>query len=337
MRNKKGFTMTELLAVIVILSVIILIAVTAILPRMENARKNTFIDEALAYLKAGKEIQVSGDNSAVCYDISNFDEYVKQDKEGYSGTLFVNSNRVSLNLTNGTYYIKADTKRNLTTADLQETKPNDFIESCTDTSKTYTITYNLDGGTLSSENPASYNINTPAFTLNNPTKSGYKFVGWSGGKNLFNEEELLMAISGATKVDGYYKFKVGSMYSLYGNSGNTFPITNFKSSTRYIYSFNGHMQSSYIKMFFLYDGTSSSAQFKLTKDGPWTVTSSSGKTVIGTKMSYGSNKYAYIRYIQLEEGTKATEYEPYVDKKNELIIPRGSSGNRTYTAMWEAI
>ena len=45
---------------------------------------------------------------------------------------------------------------------------------------TYAITYNLNGGSLSSTNPASYNIETPAFTLNTPTKTGYTFVGWTG-------------------------------------------------------------------------------------------------------------------------------------------------------------
>ena len=43
---------------------------------------------------------------------------------------------------------------------------------------TYTITYNLDGGTNSTENKATYTVED-AFTLANPTKEGYKFLGWS--------------------------------------------------------------------------------------------------------------------------------------------------------------
>jgi uncharacterized protein (TIGR02145 family)/uncharacterized repeat protein (TIGR02543 family) len=45
---------------------------------------------------------------------------------------------------------------------------------------TYTISYNLDGGTVSSDNPASYTVETTAFTLRNPTKTGYTFAGWTG-------------------------------------------------------------------------------------------------------------------------------------------------------------
>ncbi len=46
----------------------------------------------------------------------------------------------------------------------------------------YTITYNLDGGTLpdGKTNPTDYNVETETFTLNNPTKPGYTFAGWTG-------------------------------------------------------------------------------------------------------------------------------------------------------------
>ena len=42
----------------------------------------------------------------------------------------------------------------------------------------YAITYNLDGGTA--ENPANYTIESADITLNNPTKTGYTFLGWTG-------------------------------------------------------------------------------------------------------------------------------------------------------------
>lgn len=42
----------------------------------------------------------------------------------------------------------------------------------------YTITYKLNGGTAS--NPVSYNVESNTFTLNNPTRAGYTFAGWTG-------------------------------------------------------------------------------------------------------------------------------------------------------------
>ena len=42
----------------------------------------------------------------------------------------------------------------------------------------YTITYNLDGGTNVSGNPAQYTVETGKITLVAPTKTGYRFDGW---------------------------------------------------------------------------------------------------------------------------------------------------------------
>jgi len=48
------------------------------------------------------------------------------------------------------------------------------------TRNTYHITYNLDGGTVEGENPATFDVETETFTLVNPTKTGYTFAGWTG-------------------------------------------------------------------------------------------------------------------------------------------------------------
>ena len=42
----------------------------------------------------------------------------------------------------------------------------------------YTITYELDGGTNHTSNPANYTIETATFSLQNPSKTGYTFGGW---------------------------------------------------------------------------------------------------------------------------------------------------------------
>ncbi|MBP5091556.1 MAG: InlB B-repeat-containing protein, partial [Bacilli bacterium] len=43
----------------------------------------------------------------------------------------------------------------------------------------YTISYDLGGGTVSGTNPVEYNVETATFSLINPTKVGYDFVGWT--------------------------------------------------------------------------------------------------------------------------------------------------------------
>ena len=44
----------------------------------------------------------------------------------------------------------------------------------------YTISYNLLGGSVSEANPTSYNVLSNAIRLNNPTRTGYTFAGWTG-------------------------------------------------------------------------------------------------------------------------------------------------------------
>ena len=44
----------------------------------------------------------------------------------------------------------------------------------------YTITYNLAGGTVATTNPASYNFESENIILVNPTREGYIFAGWTG-------------------------------------------------------------------------------------------------------------------------------------------------------------
>ncbi len=45
---------------------------------------------------------------------------------------------------------------------------------------TYTISYDLDGGTVSTENPTTYTIENVEILVTNPTKPDFEFVGWIG-------------------------------------------------------------------------------------------------------------------------------------------------------------
>ncbi len=55
---------------------------------------------------------------------------------------------------------------------------------------TYTITYNLNGGTNHSSNPATYTMNSPAITLQAPTKDNNSFLGWTGSNGAVNQTSV---------------------------------------------------------------------------------------------------------------------------------------------------
>ena len=68
---------------------------------------------------------------------------------------------------------------------------------------TYPITYNLDGGAMTGgTNPDIYSIETPTFTLKNPTKDGYTFAGWTGSNGTTPQTSVTVA-KGSTGVRSY--------------------------------------------------------------------------------------------------------------------------------------
>ncbi|MCR5754309.1 MAG: InlB B-repeat-containing protein, partial [Acetatifactor sp.] len=65
----------------------------------------------------------------------------------------------------------------------------------------YEIAYELDGG-IATGNPTSYNLGDGAIVLNNPTKEGFVFTGWSG-TGLTGENNILVTIpAGCAGTDG---------------------------------------------------------------------------------------------------------------------------------------
>ena len=64
-------------------------------------------------------------------------------------------------------------------ASIPETMPDeDLVFTAQWSLITYTITYDLDRGTNSSLNPATYTVESPTITLAQPTRKGHTFLGW---------------------------------------------------------------------------------------------------------------------------------------------------------------
>ena len=122
--NKKGFTLVELLAVIVVLAVIMLLAVNAVIPQMNKARKNAFVTEAQTFIGGAetyvlnKQMGGAAVTDIDCVDLDDLmPEYVEE-KEGYSGIVEISGlsdgNPVyTIYVTNGKYYINGKTSKDL--------------------------------------------------------------------------------------------------------------------------------------------------------------------------------------------------------------------------------
>ena len=87
----------------------------------------------------------------------------------------------------------------------------------------YTITYNLAGGTAEG-NPSTYTIETKAFTLKNPTKSGYTFTGWSG-TGLDGENNMTVIIPTGSTGNRIY-----TAHWRYNGSGHSYSYYTIKAT-----------------------------------------------------------------------------------------------------------
>ena len=67
-----------------------------------------------------------------------------------------------------------------TTVTIAAGSTGDRAYTATWTLNTYTIAYDLAGGTVATPNPTSYSVENDAITLVNPTRTDYTFVGWTG-------------------------------------------------------------------------------------------------------------------------------------------------------------
>lgn len=130
-KQSKGFTLVELLAVIVILAVIILIAINAVLPQMTKARKNSFADEVMNYAKAAETKYVADSaqetddeeediTKGVCYTLEELNgEYVSKNDSNYSGIVIIKQNAQKTTLFDKFVYI-ANKKYNYSSTNSSE-------------------------------------------------------------------------------------------------------------------------------------------------------------------------------------------------------------------------
>jgi uncharacterized repeat protein (TIGR02543 family) len=219
---------------------------------------------------------------------------------------------------------------------------------------TYTITYALNGGTVSPANPTSYTAATASFTLNNPTRSGYTFTGWTGANGTTPQTTVTIE-SGSTGNKSYtanwtavsatsytvmFEANGGTLANTTGTTGSGGKLASLPTPTRAGYTF----------------------------DGWYTEETDGVKITTGTVFSEDAVVYARwtpIRYTityNLNGGTveypNPTSYTVETDgfelnnptraayifdgwtgangtvKQTDVYVEQGSTGNKTYTANW---
>ena len=211
MKKIRGFTLVELLAVIVILAIILVIAVPKIANVIENSKLGAITSSAkvildAAYKKQSENLILENVNEITC------DKVGKLNDTDYQSCDLVFDNNIP--------YITLIGKGKLEGYRCEGTKDNLSCNKVVSSN----LTIDLDGGT--GNNPSgSYNIGD-VVTLENPEKLCYEFVNWQlvSGKSSLTDNKVKIS-SGPTTIKAIWKevelpdYDKGTTYinSLYSN------------------------------------------------------------------------------------------------------------------------
>ena len=221
----------------------------------------------------------------------------------------------------------------------------------------YSITYNLNGGTNSGSNPPAYTIESAAITLEDPMRSGANFEGWFADSG-FSGNAITEIPAGSMGNKTFYAKWDATVYSItYYLNGGTDPGTNPTSyttetenitlqvATKTHYTFGGWFADggfSGIAITEIPKGSSGDKDFY----AKWTPVSYSITYNLNGGVNSGSNPTSYTvetENIILQDATKtsATFDGWFADGgfTGGVItqIPKGSSGAKAFFAKWTAV
>ena len=214
---------------------------------------------------------------------------------------------------------------------------------------TYTITYDLAGGTVATANKTEYTVETEAFTLNNPSKTGYTFAGWTG-TGLDGATKDVTVAKGTTGNREYKATYTANTYtvSFDANGGTVNPASksvtfdgtygDLPVPTRTGYSFVGWFTAAengtQVTAQTAYKTAGNSALYAHWAVNEYTVTwvDGDGKTIKSEQVEYGK----VPAYTGADPTKKATAQYTYTFNNTWSPAISAVTGPATYTAQFDS-
>ena len=219
---------------------------------------------------------------------------------------------------------------------------------------TYNISYTLNGGSVATANPSTYNVETNSFTLTNPTRNGYTFTGWSGTGLSGTTNKSVTVTKGSTGARSYTAnwsvITYTISYTLNGGAVSTANPTSYTVESNAI-TLNNPSKSYY--NFSGWGGTSLSGTANTSVTIPKGSTGNRSYTAYYTPISYsitynlngGSiassnliSNYTYESpsFTIPRPGRAGYTFAGWSGIGMDATIPNHSSGNKSYTATWNS-
>lgn len=222
----------------------------------------------------------------------------------------------------------------------------------------YSITYNLDGGTNNTSNPANYTVESATITLADPSKDGYDFKGWYTDAN-FTEASKVTEIAKGTIGDQtfYAKWEAASYNVTLNTNAGTINSGNVGS---YTYGVGATLPTDVTKNGYDFGGWYTDKDCTDGKEATAIGTTETGEKVFYAKWTPHSYSITY----NLDSGTNAdTNPASYTIESDTITladpsktgynflgwysdaefitavseIAKGTTGDKTFYAKWEAV
>lgn len=221
----------------------------------------------------------------------------------------------------------------------------------------YTITYDLNGGTVNGTNPTSYTKGSKDITLINPTRDGYVFAGWKG-TGISSTSMNVIIPSGSTGNRSYtatwaeelevsYSIKytlnggivLGENPTSYTSNTPTFELINpIKDGAKFL-GWTGTNGNEPEEKVIIGKGSTGNRVYVANWDDDFTITYNlNGGFMEGSSnpTSYNAKSDAITLINPVKDGYTFLGWTGTGLTANTLkvVIPTGSTGDREYTANW---
>ena len=214
----------------------------------------------------------------------------------------------------------------------------------------YTVTYTLNGGTNAEGNPATFTVESEAFTVAAPARTGYTFTGWTWEGQTDPQPSVTVA-AGTHEDQTFVANWQANTYTVTfdANDGNAVePMTvtydadfTLPAATRTGYTFAGWFEGdTWIRdgVWQTEGGMALTARWRI-------VTYTVGYTLNGGLNADGNPKKYTIESdtftLQAPRRTNCVftgwTWEGQTEPQLTVTVPAGSHGNRTFVANWDVL